>query len=127
MTQMRLSKEEFAELVQQAIELLPPQFLERMENMSVDIQPRPSRELLRKEDLEGQDDLLGLYVGVPLTHRSVEAPYRFPEKIIIFQRNIEQICRNRQEIVEEVRLTVLHEIAHHFGFDDPDLEDLGYG
>ena len=62
---------------------------------------------------------------MPLTQRSVNDLYRLPERIVIFQRNPERACASREEIVQEVRTTVLHKIAHHFGLDEDPLEDLG--
>src|SRR3989442_1609488 len=70
--------------------------------------------------------LLGLYQGQPLTRRDSGYGMAFPDKITIYQLNVEAICRNDAEIREEVRRTVLHEIAHHFGIDDSRLHDLGY-
>ena len=78
-------------------------------------------------DLPRGEVLLGYYQGVPLTQKSVSAPFEYPERILIFQANIEACCRTRKEIVQQVRKTVLHEIGHHFGMDEDDLEELGYG
>ena len=64
--------------------------------------------------------------GVPLTQRGVDDLYRLPERIVIFQRDLERASPSREEIAQEVRTTVLHEIAHHFGMDEDQLEDLGY-
>jgi len=122
---MRLSEEEFARLVDEALALLPRQFRQWMENITVDIQPRPTRELTESAEMPPDRRLLGLYHGVPVTEQSVEAPWGLPERIYIFQRNIEAACRTRQEIVQQVRITVLHEIGHHFGFSDEELEALG--
>lgn len=125
---IRLSEEEFEELVDQALESLPETFLPYMENLSVEILPLPTRDLLRDRKVKGSGGiLLGLYYGVPLTKKSVSAPFDWPEQIFIFQRNIEAVCDSREEIVTQVRLTVLHEVGHHFGMDEEDLRKLGYG
>ena len=125
---IRLSQDEFASLVEQALTALPEQFEAFMENVSVDIDLRPTAEFMRLHHLGGsRRNLLGLYVGRPLTEKSVSAPWEWPEQIFIFQRNIEDICDTRQEIVHQVRQTVLHEIGHHFGMDEDDLEQYGYG
>ena len=84
-------------------------------------QPREARRFGR-----GRGRLLGLYQGQPLTRRDSRYGMAFPDKITIYQLNVEAICRNDAEIREEVRRTVLHEIAHHFGIDDTRLHDLGY-
>ena len=123
---IRLSEEEFAALVDQAIESLPEQFRARMENLSVEILPRPGRELLASLKMRLRDAklLLGLYHGVPLTKKSVRAMLDWPERIYIFQRNVEAICETRGEAVRRVRETVLHEIGHHFGMTEEDLRRL---
>jgi predicted Zn-dependent protease with MMP-like domain len=123
---IRLSEEEFDELVEQAMESLPEEFLQYMENISVEVRPLPSP----RQERRGKNRrtvLLGLYVGVPLTKKSVEAPYEWPEEIFIFQRNIETVCDTREEIVQQVRQTVLHEVGHHFGMSEKDLRRWGYG
>ena len=71
--------------------------------------------------------MLGLYTGRPLTRRSVEDSGVMPDSILIFQYNIELVCNSRAELVDEVRKTVLHEIGHHFGMNEDDLDALGYG
>ena len=125
---IRLSEEEFQELVDQALESLPEAFGPFMENLSVEVQPFPSRDLMRERKVKGPRTLLlGLYHGVPLTQKSVSAPFDWPEQIFIFQRNIEAVCDSREEIVTQVRQTVLHEVGHHFGMDEDDLRKLGYG
>jgi len=93
----------------------------------VEVQAHPSRELLRREGMRPGETLLGYYDGVPLTEKSVESIAELPERILIFKEPIEAECRTREEIVEQVRQTVLHEIGHHFGMDEDELEDAGYG
>ncbi len=123
---IRLTESEFDELVQQAMDSLPEEFLPYMENISLEVRPRPSpRQEQRRRG--GGGLLLGLYVGVPLTKKSVTAPYEFPEQIFIFQRNIEAVCDSREEVVRQVRQTVLHEVGHHFGMTETDLRRFGYG
>jgi predicted Zn-dependent protease with MMP-like domain len=124
---IRLSKSEFSKLVDQALSLLPPEFLEYMDNVSVEIQPRAPRKLLAELEMDpDQDELLGYYDGVPLTEKSVSAPYEMPERIFIYQRSIEEICDTPEDVVEEVRLTVLHEVGHHFGMGEDELRRYGY-
>lgn len=125
---IRLSEEEFGKLVDEAIATLPEEFRPYMENVTVEIQPMPSREFMRTMDIDCRaDELLGFYHGVPLTEKSVSSVYEYPERIYIFQRNIESFCDSREEVVEQVRETVLHEIGHHFGMDEDDLDELGFG
>ena len=124
---MTLTDREFSELVDEAVQSLPEQFTRFLENVIVDILPLPDRRMLASLKIRGRTRLLGLYQGVPLTRKSVTAPLEWPERIYIFKKNIEAICDSRQEVVDQVRLTVLHEIGHHFGMDENDLDKLGYG
>src|SRR3954467_9081955 len=122
-----VSKKEFAELVEAALSGLPPQFAEFLEEVPVEIHTQPSIKLLRELGLEDDELLMGLYRGVDRTRRSVEDSGRLPDVIYIFQEDHEQVCDTRSQLVEEVRKTVLHEIGHHFGMTEEDLEKLGYG
>lgn len=123
---IRLTEEEFAELVDEAVTSLPAEFEKYMENLSIDIQPRPTRELLRSMRIPRRELLLGVYHGVPLTEKSVSSTVEYPEQVVIFQRNVEAVCDSEDEIVEQVRKTVLHEVGHHFGLDEEELRRLGY-
>ena len=124
---IRLSHREFAKLVEQAMDSLPQQFVPYMDNIIVEVRDRPDPKLLAEMDMSDRDCLLGLYTGIPITEKSVTAPYEMPERILIFKANIESVCDTRRQVVEQVRTTVLHEVGHHFGMDEDDLEDLGYG
>lgn len=100
-----------------ALEDLPPQFAARLKNIAVLVEARPSREIAR--ELGG--DILGLYQGATELEQSPMAPFELPEVIVIYQRNIEAVCGSDEEIVEEVRKTVIHEIGHHFGLSDEQM------
>ena len=114
-------------LVEQALDGLPEEFLPYLDGLAVDVEPMPDGATLRSVGLTDPRSLLGLYHGVPLTERSVEHTVRWPERIVIYQRNVERLCRTRAQIVRQVRKTVLHEIGHHFGLDEERLRELGYG
>lgn len=122
-----VSKREFEKLVEQAIAELPERFAEFLDEVPIEIHTRPSRKLLRELGLEEDELLMGLYRGRALTERSVEDSGRLPDVIYVFQEDHELVCDSREQLVEEVRKTVLHEIGHHFGMDEDDLEALGYG
>ncbi len=125
---VRLSNEEFDELVEEALQTLPKSFEPYMENVIVEVRDRPDRQLMAAEHVDlGGRTLLGLYCGVALPNKSVSAPFDMPERIYLFKRNIESCCRDRDEVVEQIRITVLHEVGHHFGMDEDDLDELGYG
>ncbi|MCP4249971.1 MAG: metallopeptidase family protein [bacterium] len=123
---MRVSAAEFHRLVAEALEDVPGQFRPYLDGLAIDVEPQPSARTLRRAGIDDPHDLLGLYEGTPLTERSVEEPVSLPERIVIYQNNVQRHCRTRREIVDEIRITVLHEIGHHFGLDEEDLERLGF-
>lgn len=110
----------FERLVAQALDGLPPKFAERLRNVAVMVEARPSREVAA--ELGG--DILGLYQGVSEFEQSPMAAYELPEIVVIYQENIEAVCRTDGEIIDEVRKTVIHEIGHHFGLSDEEMEEL---
>lgn len=124
---LRLSETEFEELVVAALDTLPEDLLEMMNNIEVTIERSPSRQQIRRAGIQF-GTLLGLYEGIPLTARS-SSSYSLvvPDKITIFQRPIEGICSTHDEIVAQVRKTVIHEVAHHFGIGEERLRELGWG
>jgi predicted Zn-dependent protease with MMP-like domain len=115
----------FENLVDQAIESLPDEFKERLDNVDIIITDYPSRTQQKRSDLAHGEIILGLYEGVPLTERTHSYTMIVPDKISIFQKNIEASFHDDAEIVKEIRRVVLHEIAHHFGIDDDRLDELG--
>mgnify|MGYP001217404223 CR=1 FL=1 len=124
---MRCSREEFEDMVREAVDEVPDVFRPYLENLRIDVEDMPSRADCDAADVDDPRSLLGLYHGTPLTERSVEHMCRFPERIAIYQSNIQRMGRNRRQIVRQIRKTVLHEIGHHFGLDEDDLSELGYG
>jgi predicted Zn-dependent protease with MMP-like domain len=120
-----VSSTRFAELVEKALSDIPEPFASHLEKITLEIKRRPSRKMLKEEGLEEDELLMGLYVGVPLTerHDGVEGGM---DRIYIFQEDIELCCESEDELVKEVRVTVLHEIGHYFGMDEDDLDELGY-
>jgi predicted Zn-dependent protease with MMP-like domain len=124
-----VSKERFARLVEQALAELPAQFAEHLEEVPVQIELRPSARLLRSMGMDDDELLLGLYQGANLLDRA-ELEGRgspAPNHILIFQEDIELVSDSEADLIREVRTTVLHEIGHHFGMDEDDLDELGYG
>ncbi|BCW09120.1 MULTISPECIES: metallopeptidase family protein [unclassified Paenarthrobacter] len=120
----QMSPEEFEEAVSDALQLIPAKAARAMDNVAIfiedDYTPQPG---------ENPDTvLLGLYEGVPLTERdSWWDAGSLPDRITIFRQPILDICGSRQEVIDEVAITVVHEIAHHFGIDDDRLHELGWG
>ena len=117
----RVSKARFGELVQEALAELPDQFSEFLEEVPIEVRDQASADQLRSLGIGRGGLLLGLYQGRPLTQRSVEDSGRMPDVIYVFQESIEAVSRNEQELIDQVRKTVLHEIGHHFGMSEKDL------
>ncbi|MDO4244350.1 MAG: metallopeptidase family protein [Actinomyces sp.] len=128
MTPVHLSEEEFEAAVADAMDAIPEDLAEQMDNVVVLVVDEPDDEMLRPTDYdeEGRPTLLGLYDGIPLTERDGGWSGVLPDRILIFKGPLERWCSSREELVEEVGVTVLHEVAHHFGIDDARLHDLGW-
>lgn len=122
---------QFEQLVADALDDLPPFFAAQMQNVVVLVEVWPSRRTLREMGLPPGQTLLGLYTGIPLTERSQSYMLVPPDTITLYQGPIENAAAEWGEgeyvdrVREEVRHTVIHEIAHHFGIDDDRLEELG--
>jgi len=122
-----VSQVRFGQLVERALAELPEQFEQFIEEVPVEIQSRPTARQLKSVGLGKRDLLLGLYQGRPRTRRSVEDSGAMPDVIYIFQEDVELCSDSEEQLVEQVRTTVLHEIGHHFGMSEADLDELGYG
>ena len=123
---VRLTRREFLRLVQRAYLELPDNVTGVLRNLEVVVERWPSADLMADLGLADRHELMGLYVGVPLPERGSELP-QLPDLIYLFQRPIELRCSTPQQVVEEVRITLLHEVGHYFGLDEEDLERQGYG
>ena len=122
-----LDYREIKKEVGRVIDRLPRSFRERLLNVEFVVEERPSIELLRAEGLDPRhDSLYGIYQGIPLPDRSSLDPPLLPDKITIFAEPLLEDFPDPEELREEIRLTVLHEIAHYFGMDEEEIEDLGY-
>ena len=113
---VRMEPQRFDELVADALDLIPPELAAAMDNVVILVEDR------HPEDPE----LLGLYDGVALTERDSDYVGLLPDAITIYREALLDVCETDQELVEEVAITVIHEIAHHFGIDDHRLEELGW-
>jgi predicted Zn-dependent protease with MMP-like domain len=121
-----MERKAFETLVHQALQELPQLFKDKLKNVAIIVEDYPSDELLDRMEVPEDETLFGLYEGVPLTQRGYfDAPLN-PDRVSIFQGPIEEACNSPEEIKEEVRITVMHELAHFFGFDDDELEEAGY-
>ena len=116
-----MNRKKFEELVDEALEEIPDQFLSQIDNLVVVVEDRPSPE----QDPDG-DGLLGLYEGVSLAERGIDYYGVMPDQITVFRKPHLALELSQAELVEEIRRTVLHEIAHHLGIDDDRLHELGW-
>ena len=123
----RVSKQAFGELVERALTGLPPEFARFLEEVPIEVRDRPAAAQLKKLGMGRDELLLGLYHGRPRTQRSVEDSGRLPDVIYVFQEPIELVSDSEQQLLDQVRKTVLHEIGHHFGMSEEELDQLGYG
>ena len=115
---IEVSADHFEELVDQAFQTIPSELVRLLDNVHIVIE----------DDAPVDDpDLLGLYEGVALTERDGMYAGVLPDRITIFRHPTLRMCESYDEVVEEVRITLVHEIAHHFGIDDARLHELGYG
>ena len=122
---IRLSQEDFEEMVVKCYEVLPEELLEYLENLDIVVEEWPSEDVLADTGTLYKDRLLGLYTGVSRLERGDHMPF-LPDKITLYQRPIEEICNSREEVEEEVRKTLLHEVGHYLGMDEDYLDWLGY-
>jgi len=121
---MRVSHEEFEALVEEALEQLPAEFREALENVAVMVQEEPSAEDLEEVGIDPDDaeadELLGLYQGVPLTER--DSFYSaLPDRVLVFRGPILRSCDTRRQVIREIRETVQHELGHYFGLEEDEL------
>lgn len=118
----QLSDEEFDDAVRNALDEIPPKLAAKIENVAIFVADRYEPEPWEDPDVE----LLGLYEGIPLTERDA-APWAMPDHITLFKEPLLRICENPEEVIEQIRITVVHEVAHFFGIDDQTLHQLGWG
>ena len=113
-----MSRERFEELVGEALDEVPVELLNVMNNVVILVEDRPA---------DGSDDLLGLYEGHALTDRGWDYAGVLPDRITIYRLPTLKVCESEADVIDEVAITVVHEIAHHFGIDDHRLHELGWG
>ena len=117
---MRVTVDEFETLVQRAMDQLPSEFAELLDNIVVMVEDEPEPELLREMGMNEGDDLLGLYFGVPLAERET-AYSALPDQVVLYRLPLVRVSRNRRELIREVRDTLVHELGHHFGLSDEEM------
>ncbi|MBI3058288.1 MAG: metallopeptidase family protein [Deltaproteobacteria bacterium] len=122
-----MSPKEFKKEAVRVLERLPEEFRGRLHNVAIVIEKKPKISQLEAMDLDPQEDALyGLYEGTPLSERSAFNPPLLPDKITLFSEPLLRDFPDPVQLRRQIRLTLLHEIAHYFGMDEEEVEDLGY-
>lgn len=123
-----IQRRRFDSLLQAILDELPDHIHELLEEVPLIIEDEPSERLLREMRIDRREsDLCGLHWGVPLTMRSVESATHLPDRMMLFRGPIMRVAgRRRDELEQQIRITLLHEVGHHFGLDEDDLAALGY-
>jgi len=121
-----MTRKEFEKLARSALEELPDEFKDKLDNVDVVIEDEVDMDTVKEAGLGGAGRLLGLYQGVPLKDRTHYYGMVMPDKITLFKNNIERSCEaSVTNVREEIKHVIQHEIAHHFGISDKRLRDLG--
>ncbi len=126
------SRGHFDALLEAVLDDLPPKWRGLLERVMLVVEDKPSRELAREMNLKSEDELCGLYTGIPLTERSVEHSGTLPEQIFIFRMGVLSEAADEggkvsdESLKKQIRITLLHELGHHFGFEEEALNELGY-
>ena len=124
---LTLNAKEIREEAARVLDELPDEFRDQLRNVEIVVQKRPSKRQLREMELDEDDEVLyGLYEGIPLPDRSAFDPPLLPDKITLFFEPLVEDFPDPDDLREQIRLTVIHEIAHYFGMDDEEIEKLGY-
>ena len=118
-----MNRRQFESVVSDALDGLPDELAELMSNVAIQIEETPDRETMADLGLDPRfDDLFGLYTGVPLDERGGWYGNVLPDVIVLYRRPLLEACRDRRELVRQIQLTLLHEIGHHFGFSEEEME-----
>jgi predicted Zn-dependent protease with MMP-like domain len=128
----KMEREKFVKLVEEALAALPTRFRKRIHNVAVLVENVPPAPLPRRgsrnagiiDSDDAESLVLGVFQGVPTTKKSVFDLPTGPDRIVLYQKNIEAVCSNEDEIRNEIRLTVLHELGHYFGMTEAQLRDV---
>jgi len=122
-----MTRREFQQVVQEALEQLPPLFRDALHNLDIQVRWAPTPYERRRARLRPGYDLFGLYLGIPITRRTHGYSMVLPDTILIYQRAHERHAADEKDMVEQARQTLLHEIGHYMGIDEDRLQDLGVG
>ena len=116
---VKVTQAEFDEVMQSALDAVPVALMDMLDNVAFFVEDEPPA--------DHPDDLLGIYEGVPLTERDLGWAGALPDRITLFRGPLTRMCQDVMELEDEITITVVHEIAHHFGIGDERLHELGWG
>ncbi len=129
----KITRRRFDKELEYVLSQLPPRVHELLDEVPLHVEDYPPPEVLAEFGMTHRDELCGLHSGIPLSQRSVDQPWRLPDVITIYREGIlaaatdEDGRVSRHRLREEIRITILHELAHHFGMTEDELDQLGYG
>lgn len=123
---MKMSAKAFDRAVARAVDRIPAEIRDLMDNVVVAVRKRPTQEMLEATGMTATEPPLGLYWGESLLDRSSFSPVQYPDTIFIFQEPLEEMCGTLAELEREIEITVVHEVAHFLGIDEERLTELGY-
>ena len=119
-------RKQFEQVIGEVMDRLPDRFREAVQNLSVIVEDEPTPDLLSELEQDPDEPLLGLYLGTPLPERIFGEDPVLPDQILIFRGPLERMCSDGEELREQIRVTLLHELAHYFGIEEERLEELGW-
>ncbi len=127
------ARNRFDKILEEVLAAMPPLVSELLEKIALDVEDYPSREVMEEMDLEYRDDLCGLYSGIPLGEKHLESAPHLSDAVTIYREGIVSSTADeygrvtKEGLRKQIRITILHELAHHFGMTEEELEELGYG
>jgi predicted Zn-dependent protease with MMP-like domain len=119
-----MKRSAFEELVEEAYQAIPPGFRSRLKNVAIVVEPGPEPELLEEMGIDPPDTLFGLYQGTPLTERDWTFGNQLPDRIVIYQEPIEEVCETEDEVFTTIAETLIHEAGHYFGLSEEEIEAI---
>jgi len=123
----RLSPKAFDRAVREAMSRIPEEFVRHIRDVAVIVEEEPPGEVLAELGVPEDETLFGVYFGTPYGEKSVFDVQVEPDRIVIYKGPLEAFCETLEELIEEIEITVVHEVAHHFGIDEEVLDRYGYG
>ena len=119
-----MTRADFERLVVEAVMLIPKRFRREMKNLALVVEDEPGAELLEEMEIEPPDSLFGLYQGTPLPERTWDFGNALPDRITLFQRPIEEDCKDEDEVRAVIGETLIHEVGHYFGLSEEEIEEI---